>query len=94
MFQQEHPREAAELRVLWETPALVNNSVMLRDDVPAEVAEVIRTTLLNLGASAEGRLVLAGMSTARFSAADNATYAPVRAYIDEFEREVRQVEAP
>lgn len=94
MFQQEHPREAAELKVLWETPALVNNSVMLRDDVPPAVAESIRHTLLTLGATAEGRSVLAGMSTSRFTAADNATYAPVRAYISEFEREVRKVEGP
>jgi phosphonate transport system substrate-binding protein len=94
MFQQEHPREAAELKVLWETPALVNNSVMLRDDVPPDVAESIRSTLLTLGASAEGRLVLAGMSTSSFTAADNATYAPVRAYIADFEREVRSVEGP
>ena len=34
-FQKEHPREAAELKVIWETESLVNNSVMVRDDVPA-----------------------------------------------------------
>jgi phosphonate transport system substrate-binding protein len=94
MFQQEHPREAAELRVIWETPSLVNNSVMLRDDVPPAVAESILQTLLTLGHSAEGRLVLAGMSMSRFSAADNATYDPVRTYIADFEREVRPVEGP
>lgn len=94
MFQRDHPREAQELRVIWETPALVNNSVMLRDDVPRAVAEVIRDTLLHLGESPQGRAVLQGMSTSAFLPADDETYAPVRRFIAEFERDVRPVEAP
>lgn len=94
MFQLEHPREAAELKVLWETPPLVNNAVMVRDDVPAEVVARLRHTLLTLGDSAEGRAALASMSMTGFAPADNATYAVVRDYIARFEREVRRVEGP
>ncbi len=94
MFQHDHPREAEQLRVIWETPALVNNSVMVRDDVPPTVAEVIRDTLLHLGDSPQGRAVLQGMSSSAFLPADDETYAPVRRYVADFERDVRPVEAP
>ena len=42
LFQQDHPAEAAQLKVIWETPSLLNNSVMVRDDVPAAVGRRVR----------------------------------------------------
>ena len=92
LFQRDHPAEAAQLELIWETPPLMNNSVMLRDDMPAAVGEVVRKTLLDLVQTPAGRKILAGMSTARFHAADDASYASVRDYITTFEREVRPVE--
>jgi phosphonate transport system substrate-binding protein len=92
LFQRDYPDEAAQLEQLWETPPLMNNSVMLRDDVPEAVGAVIRKTLLDLTQTPEGQKILAGMSTARFHAADDASYAKVRDYIATFEREVRPVE--
>jgi len=91
-FQKEHPREAAEMRVIWETPPLVNNSVMVRDDVPAGLRERVRQALFVLEHDPEGREVLAGMETARFHAANDKAYEPVRKFIQRFEREVRPVE--
>lgn len=93
-FQKEHPREAAELKVMWETEPLINNSVMARNDVPAQVAEQVRTLLLGLETAAGGRAVLAGMETARFLAASDQDYDVVRRYVARFEREVRRVELP
>lgn len=92
LFQRDHPAESAQLELIWETPPLMNNSVMLRDDVPAAVGETIRKTLLELPQIPEGQKILAGMSTARFHAADDASYAKVRDYVATFEREVRPVE--
>ena len=92
LFQLDHPAEAAQLKVIWETPPLMNNSVMLRDDVPATVGDLVRTSLLDLAQAPEGQKILAGMSTARFHAATDASYARVRDYIATFEREVRPVE--
>jgi phosphonate transport system substrate-binding protein len=94
LFQKEHPREADELRVAWETPPLLNNSVMVRNDVPAAVREAVRQRLLTLAQTPAGREILAGMATARFHAADDASYAPVRDYVAAFERDVRPVERP
>jgi phosphonate transport system substrate-binding protein len=93
-FQKDHPQEAAQLKVLWETPPLLNNSVMARDDLPAALRERVRTLLVTLQDSESGRAILAGMETGQFLPADDASYAPVRDFVDRFEREVRRVEVP
>jgi phosphonate transport system substrate-binding protein len=93
LFERDHPAEAAQLQVIWETPSLLNNSVMVRDDVPAAISEKIRQVLLDLAAVPEGKAILAGMATARFHAADNATYNQVRDYVATFEKAVRPVES-
>jgi len=92
LFQQDHPAEAAQLRVAWETPPLLNNSVMVRDDIPDVLANQVRQVLLDLAGDEAGRAILAGMSTVRFHAADNTSYQQVRDYVADFEREVRPVE--
>lgn len=91
-FQKEHPREAAELKLIWETQSLINNSFMVRDDVPFELALQVQELLLGLAGSVEGEAILAGMETARFIPATDEDYDVVRQYVDRFEREVRFVE--
>lgn len=91
-FQKDFPREAAELQLIWETPPLINNSFMTRDDVPPALAERVRAELTALDATPSGRAALEAMRTARFHAADNASYNGVREFIDRFERAVRPVE--
>jgi len=92
LFQKDHPAEAAQLKVIWETPSLLNNSVMARDDVPEDIRQGVRQALLDLPKTLEGKKILAGMETARFHAADDASYNVVREYIKRFEEEVRTVE--
>jgi phosphonate transport system substrate-binding protein len=91
-FQREHPQEAAEMKVIWETEPLINISVMARDDIPAQVVEQVRKLLLGVDASAEGKAILAGMETARILPASDADYDVVRRYVARFEKEVRPVE--
>lgn len=93
-FQKEHPREAAELTVAWQTEPLINNSVMARDDVPAKVVEQVSALLLGLDGTAEGKAILAGMETALFHPATDEDYDIVRRYIARFEQEVRPVQMP
>jgi phosphonate transport system substrate-binding protein len=91
-FQKDHPSEAAEMYVIWETAPLINNSVMVRDDVAAGLAERVRTLLVELGGTAEGKAILANMETARFQRANDGDYDVVRRYVARFEKEVRPVE--
>jgi phosphonate transport system substrate-binding protein len=91
-FQKEHPLEAAKLKVLWETESLVNNSVMVRADVPALVVGQVRALLLGLEETAEGKSILEGIETAHFLPASDEDYDVVRRYVARFENEVRPVE--
>ncbi len=92
LFQKKHPAEAAELKVIWETPHLLNNSVMVRDDVPQAVREGIQRALLDLPMTPQGRLILSKMETSQFHAATDATYDIVKEYVARFEKEVRPIE--
>jgi phosphonate transport system substrate-binding protein len=92
LFQKDHPAEAAQLKVIWETESLINNSVMARDDVPQAIRLGVRQALLDLPNTPEGKKILDRMETARFHAADDASYGIVRDYIKRFEKEVRPIE--
>ncbi|MCE1227227.1 MAG: phosphate/phosphite/phosphonate ABC transporter substrate-binding protein [Geobacteraceae bacterium] len=92
LFQQDHPKEAAQLHVLWETPCLLNNSVMVSSHVPSAISQKVRRLLLELSQSAEGRTILNNMATAQFHAADNTSYQKIRDYVAAFEKQVRPVE--
>ncbi len=94
LFQKDRPDEAIQLEVIWETPPLMNNSIMVRDDVPATVRDQVRELILALDGTDQGRAILAGMETARFYPADDASYQKVREYVARFEQEVRPVEQP
>lgn len=91
-FQKDHPIEAAQLKVIWETPPLINNSVMVRDDVPDEIREKVRAVILNLSQTSRGKVILAGMETSDFYPANDANYELVANYIQHFEKVVRPVE--
>lgn len=91
-FQKDHPGEASEMKVVWETAHLVNNSVMVRDDVPLTVSEQVRAALVHLRDTPEGESILKDIETARFNPASDADYEIVRRYVARFEKEVRSVE--
>lgn len=91
-FQKDHPKDAAKLEVIWETPHLLNNSVMVHSDVPANIRDKVKQILHDLHKTATGQKLLEGMETARFHPADDASYDEVRQFVARFEKEVRPVE--
>lgn len=92
-FQKDHPEQAKQLKVIWQTPPLINNSVMVRDDFPAIISQQIQNLIVNLADSPQGQVILAGMETALFTIAQNEDYDVVRTYIKHFEEKVRPVES-
>ena len=92
LFQQDHPVEAAELTLIWETPSLMNNSVMVRDDIPDSITKKVQQLLIDLDSTQEGQAILDSMSTSKFHLAVNASYEPVQKFINRFEKDVRLVE--
>ncbi len=91
-FQQEHPELARELTVQWQTDALINNSVMARDDVPTSIATEVAQFLATLHTTEEGRAILARMPLSRFELADDLRYRVVEKFLTKFRKQVRQLD--
>ncbi len=92
LFQKDHPEQAKQLKVIWQTPSLINNSIMVRDDFPKAISHKIQNLLVTLADSPEGKAIITGMETARFTMAKDEDYDVVRVYIQNFEKEVRLVD--
>ncbi len=91
LFQREHPQEAAQLEVKWQTATLPSNGWVVRPDVPQPVQQRFTERLLRLHESAAGRAMLERLPVSRFEPADESTYASVRAFLEEFSAAVRPV---
>lgn len=79
------------MQQIWETKPLINNSVMVRDDLPQDLRKKLQQALFDLSNSERGKRILANMQTAQFHPATDEAYAFVRAFVETFEREVRPV---
>ncbi len=91
-FSAEHPEQASQLEVKWQTESLPNNAWVVRQDVPAALASQFATALFGLNNSEQGRKILARLPLSRFEPATDATYVPVRNFLIVFSSAVRQVE--
>lgn len=91
-FSTEHPEQASQLEVRWETESLLNNGWVVRRNVPADIASRFEKALLALNETDEGRRMLARLPVSRFEIATDETYQPVVAFIEKFSKEVRPVE--
>ena len=91
-FQQDFPERAAQLRVLLETPSLINNAWVALEGVTDERVQQVGDVLFSLHETQAGRDILAALPLERFEQASNADYARVEAFINEFSRVVRPVE--
>lgn len=102
-FQKEHQKEASQLKVIWETESLVSNSVMVSNDIPANIGNQIQKYLVEMNKTKQGKTILSNMATALFIKdtnleaalfikASNKDYAVVQTYMNRFEKEVRKIE--
>jgi len=87
-FQTEQPEQALQLEVKWQTPPLVNNSWVARRDVPDALVRRFVAALTQLNQSDSGRQLLSRVPVSAFVVADDATYRPVRVFLDRYSREV------
>lgn len=89
MFQKEHPQEARLLTVRWRTPSLPDNGLVALDSVPEHVRSKVAQAFFQLHQSPESRRIMLLSGTPRYIPADNATYAPVHAFIARYNAAVR-----
>ena len=91
-FQKEHPDQAAQLEVRWETEPLINNGLVARDDIPPELVSRVAELLANLHTSAEGRAMLEKLPISRFELADDTSYDVAREFFEKFSKTVRPLD--
>jgi phosphonate transport system substrate-binding protein len=89
-FQQASPTEAAQLRVIWETPTLIQNAIITRNDVPAAVNTQVAQLLTGLQHSEVGRGLLAGIDTREFVSANDQDFEVVRRFLKEYNSAVKK----
>lgn len=92
IFREQHPDEAAQLQVMWQTGTLPNNAWVVREDIPPSDVRRFADLLFGLADSAAGRTMLQRVPVSRFVPAANDTYRPVRVFLESFSRTVRPIE--
>lgn len=93
-FIKNQPQVAAELKVMWETEPMPDNSLMARDDIPRELVDRVAQTFLNMHKNEQGRAVLANMDLSLFQPAGNESYQSVRTFIKKYEASISPVDQP
>ena len=93
-LSSERPELAEQLEIKWQTDPLPNNGLVVRDDVSTELVDRVGALIFDLHNHDEGRAILAAMELSRFEPATDATYQPVRDFIDRFTRDIRNPREP
>lgn len=88
---KEQPQLEKELKIIWQTEALPNNGLVVRNDIPEKLTSQVAQLLFMLHTHEEGQRWLEKMELSRFETAQSSTYEPVRRFIDRFDAEVRPV---
>lgn len=88
-FQREQPDKAGELEVKWQTDPLINNGIVVRDDVPPELAEKVTVLLETMHTTPEGEALLKRLDLSQFERADNQRYQVIQEFLRLFNQKVR-----
>ena len=87
---QANPAEASQLRVIWETPTLIQNAIIARKELPPAMSSKVAQLLTSMNDSEEGRALLAGIDTQNFVAANDQDFEVVRRFLKEYDSEVKK----
>ena len=90
-LSKERPDLLKELKIVWQTQSLPNNSLVVRDDIDKSIVSKVKKLLLNLHKQQEGKKWLAKMELSKYEDANNETYKPVVAFLERFNKEVRKI---
>jgi phosphonate transport system substrate-binding protein len=85
-FQRQHPDEAAQLEVRFPTESLVNQGIVARDDVPADLVRRLGRLMAEMHDTDKGRALLAKVPMTRFEPAGADDYDVVRVFLDKHKR--------
>lgn len=92
-FIKERPEVAEQVMIKWETSSLVNNGLVVKNSVPKELVDQVSQIIFSLHTHQAGRKILKAMQLSHYEPADNTSYDSVREFIQNFETQVRPIEA-
>lgn len=90
-LSKERPELKDELKIIWQTEPLPNNGLVVRDDVPEDITEQVANLLFKLDTHKQGLAWLKKMELSKFEPASDATYQPVKDFVEVFHNTVRPV---
>ncbi len=82
---------AEKVMVKWETPHLVNNGLVVKENVPEKILQQVGDIIFHLQDTPEGQTILSSMELSHYEPATNTTYQPVETFLAEFEKDVRPI---
>jgi len=88
-LSNERPELKEQLKIIWQTQSLPNNSIVVRDDVPNELANQVQVLLSGLHKTEQGQQILEKMYLSKYETANNETYTTVREFVSQFSKTVR-----
>jgi phosphonate transport system substrate-binding protein len=91
-LSKERPELAKALEVKWQTVSLPNNGLVVRDDIPDQIVDQVADLLFSLHTHEQGKKWLSRMELSKFEKADNETYAPVKKFLENFNKTVRPID--
>jgi len=87
-WQMENPQKAKEMEIVWETPSLVNNSIVVKVDMNESLSDKLMQILLQMDQSQKGKNLLEPSGFSGFEKADNSTYDPVRKFLLRYDQAI------
>jgi len=91
-LSSERPELKKELKVIWTTSHLPNNSLIALPSVSESVVNNVSKLLFDFHNTIEGKQILSVMRLSKFEKADNNTYQPVRDFVKQFSEKVRPID--
>lgn len=86
LWAKNHPKEAAQMEVVWQTDPLPNNGVVVHRRISAVLAESVAQVLSAMRRDPEGQKLLRSAGFDGFERATGATYDPVRRFLETYDR--------
>ena len=83
-FVKKRPEIAIKVSKKWETPAVVGNSLVVRNDVSEETISQLKRVLLTMHLNEKGKKALADIGYLKFLPADSNSYGPLRILLKEY----------
>jgi phosphonate transport system substrate-binding protein len=83
-FLRKRPEVATKVIKKWETPPVVGNPLVIRNDVSEETISQLRRVILTMHLSEKGKKALADIGYLKFISADSNTYRPLKSVLKEY----------